>query len=111
TAELTNCILWGSDGGVENEAVVSRRGSAPFRVSFRNCLYRGADPTASLLADNLKNLDPRFDSIDIAKRHFDLRIQRRGSPAVDKGLPAGIATDIEGKPRDARPDIGCHERQ
>jgi hypothetical protein len=111
TVELTNCILWGSEGGVDNEAVVSRRGTTPFRMTFRNCLYRGADPTATLLTDNLKNLDPRFDSIDIAKRHFDLRIQRRGSPAVDKGLPAGIANDIEGRPRDARPDIGCHERQ
>lgn len=111
TAELTNCILWGSEGYVDNEAVVSRRGNALFRVSFRNCLYRGSDPVATLLADNLKNLDPRFDSVDIAKRFFDLRIQRRGSPAVDKGLQAGIQTDIEGKPRDARPDMGCYEKQ
>jgi hypothetical protein len=111
SADFTNCILWGSEGGVDNEAVVSRRGSAAFRVSFRNCLYRGTDPVSTLLADNLRNVDPRFDSIDIAKRHFDLRIQRRGSPAVDKGLAAGSTADIEGKPRDARPDIGCHERQ
>jgi hypothetical protein len=111
TADLANCIFWGSEGSVDNEAVVSRRGNAPFRVTVRNCLYRGADPAASLLADNLRNLDPRFDSIDIAKRHFDLRIQRRGSPAVDKGLPAGIPTDIEGRPRDGRPDMGCHEKQ
>jgi hypothetical protein len=111
SADFTNCILWGSEGAVDQEAFVSRRGNAPFRVTFRNCLYRGKDPMATLLADNLRNQDPRFDSIDIAKRHFDLRIQRKASPAVDKGTPAGIPSDRLGKPRDAAPDIGCHERQ
>lgn len=111
SADFTNCILWGSEGAVDHEAVVSRRGTTPFRVTFRNCLYRGNDPTATSLSDNLRNLDPRFDSIDVPNRHFDLRIQRKASPAADKGIPAGIPADRLGKPRDAAPDIGCHERQ
>lgn len=111
TAEFTNCIFWGSEGGVANETIVSRRGNTPFQVAFQHCLYRGADPAATRLENNIRNLDPRFDSVNTAKRVFDLRIQRKMSPAIDQGLPTGLPIDRDGKPRDAKPDIGCYEKQ
>jgi hypothetical protein len=47
--------------------------------------------------------DPRF----LGAGDYHLRV---GSPCIDKGTPTGApATDIEGHPRDALPDMGAYE--
>jgi hypothetical protein len=111
-ADFTNNIFWGDFGTVENEVVVRQRGNSPFAVSFRNNLYKAAsDPGFSTLTNNIRNQDPLFDSIQVSSRYYDFRINLKPSPAINKGLPAGIATDLEEKPRDAQPDIGCYEKK
>jgi hypothetical protein len=111
SADFTNNIFWGDLGTVEDEVVVTRRGQDPFTVSFRNNLYKAsADPLFATLSNNIRNEDPRFDSIQVSPRFFDFRINRKPSPAADKGLPTGLATDLDGKPRDGQPDIGCFEK-
>jgi hypothetical protein len=111
-ADFTNNIFWGDNGTVENEVVVSRRGNTAFAVNFRNNLYKALqDPEYATLSNNIRNLDPQFDSINVSARYFDFRINLNPSPAINKGLPAGVAADLEGKPRDAQPDIGCYEKK
>ncbi len=39
----------------------------------------------------------------------DLHLQD-GSPAINAGMNLGIAIDVEGKPRDATPDIGAYQQ-
>ena len=33
----------------------------------------------------------------------------RGSAAIDRGVNAGVTTDKDGRPRDAKPDLGAYE--
>ena len=46
---------------------------------------------------NIKNLDPLFDSVNTGNRYFNFRLQNNPSPAINKGIPAGISTDLDGK--------------
>jgi hypothetical protein len=49
----------------------------------------------------------KTDPLFIGTGNYRLRV---GSPCIDKGTPAGApATDIEGNPRDALPDMGAYE--
>ncbi|WP_336515239.1 hypothetical protein [Pollutibacter soli] len=109
-ARLTNNIFWSDDGIVENEVVVSKRGSNSFDVTFENNLYRAnVDPENSFLINNLKNLDPLFDSVNASARYYDFHIGKFPSPAIDYGVPAGVLIDLDGKTRGATPSIGCYE--
>jgi hypothetical protein len=106
-----NNIIWADEGVVDNEVSVSRRGSEPFLVSLDHNLFRGkTDPLFSSLSGNIRNQDPRFDSINASKRYFDFRLQKGVSPAIDKGIKSGIPKDLDGFNRDVNPDIGCYEK-
>jgi hypothetical protein len=49
----------------------------------------------------------KTDPLFIGTGNYRLRV---GSPCIDKGTPTGApATDIEGNPRDALPDMGAYE--
>lgn len=112
TAFFTNCIFWGEGGIAENEIVVEKLGSPPlgqYNVSFQNVLYKNKDDQpAATFTKSIKNVPPQFDSIDAGRRYFDFHLKSK-SLAIDAGLPAGVATDLDGKPRDTTPDIGCYE--
>jgi hypothetical protein len=96
---------------VEDEVVVSKRGNNPFNVVFSHNIYKvQQDPAFSTLINNLKNQNPLFDSINTGSRYFDFRLQTRPSPAINKGTPRGILTDLDGKTRDSEPDMGCFEK-
>jgi hypothetical protein len=111
-ATFTNNIFWGDNGTVEDEVVVSKRGNNPFSVEFFNNLYKATrDPDFSTLSNNIRNQDPLFDSIQVSARYFDFRLNLKPSPAINKGIPTGTSKDLEGKPRDAEPDMGCYEKQ
>ncbi len=110
-ANFTNNIFWGDNGTVEDEVLVSKRGNNLFNVLFSHNLYKATqDPAFSTLTSNLKNLDPLFDSVNTGNRYFNFRLQTKPSPAINKGIPAGILTDLDGKPRDSQPDMGSYEK-
>lgn len=110
-ASLTNCIIWGDFGTVENEIVTSRQGNGTFNLSIVHTLFKAArDPDHSTFTNVLRNTSPAFDSINISRRIFNYRL-KANSPALNKGIITSITTDLEGKPRVGLPDLGCYERQ
>jgi poly(beta-D-mannuronate) lyase len=55
--------------------------------------------------DGLQNMDPKLEEKDGLQR------LSAGSPAIDVGSRLeGLSDDIDGQPRDAKPDAGCDER-
>ncbi len=111
SALFENCIFWGANGTVDDEVVSSKLGT-DFTASFKNCLWKIKNPPAGVDSSNMiTNLDPQFDSLNTFKRYFNFRL-KENSPAVDKGLDAGITIDLDGKPRPVNlPDLGAYERQ
>ncbi|HMX80083.1 MAG TPA: hypothetical protein PLG91_07220, partial [Ferruginibacter sp.] len=68
-AVFRNNIFWGDQGLVDNEVIVNKQGTNPFSVVFEKNLYRVLDdPSNSTLTSNIKNQNPSFDSVDVAKR-------------------------------------------
>ncbi|MFM6925798.1 MAG: hypothetical protein ACKOU7_09885 [Ferruginibacter sp.] len=81
---------------------------------FEKNLYRSlADPANSLLNGNIKNADPSFDSINVAKNIFDFRVTKNTvAPGINAGIAAGFLKDLDDKNRNVGlPDIGCYEKQ
>jgi hypothetical protein len=113
TANFTNCILWGDDNGaVKDEIGVTKQGSNTFSLAFNNNLYRGAEPANSILAANIRNSNPLFDSIDITKKIYDFKITNSTAPGINKGLTTSILKDLDDNNRSVGlPDIGCYEKQ
>lgn len=110
--QVMNSIFWGDEGSVEHEISLSRRGTDPFQAAIVHSLFRGpSDPAPAVLTNCLRNQAPLFDSINTSKRYFDFRLQRRNSPAVNKGLASNVLTDLDDRARDANPDLGAFERQ
>jgi len=112
SAAFKNCIAWGANGIVDDEVVVNKQGSTGFAVSFDNCLWKGKNsPANSTVNNSIANQDPQFDSINVQKRIFSFRL-KDGSPAINKGVNAGVALDLDGNLRPVGvPDIGCYEKQ
>lgn len=112
-ASFRNTIMWGDTGTVQNDVVVAKQGSNTFAVNFQNCLYRVAtDPANSVLTNNLKNLNPLFDSIDIAKNSYNFRISNATAPGINKGIATTFLKDLDDKNRNVGlPDMGCYEKQ
>ena len=111
-AKFVNNIFWADDGtSVENEVVISKRGTNPFDVNMDNNIYKAiSEPSFTLLSNNLRNQDPLFDSVDVSAGFYNFHINKNPSPAVDKGLPTNIIIDLDGKLRNLPPDIGCYEK-
>jgi hypothetical protein len=115
TASFRNCIIWAQNGTAEDEVSVSKTGTTTFNVSFDNCLWKVKSNPGNVTANNIvSNQDPLFDSVNIAKRIFSFRL-KDGSPAINKGMNAGVTLDLDGNPRPVGipplPDIGSYERQ
>lgn len=112
SAHFTNNIFWGDLGTVENEVVVSKRGSGTVDLLFSHNLYKAAqDPANSTLVNNLRNQEPLFDSVNTSARFFNFRIRTKPSPAINAGTSTAVRVDLDNLPRLAPPDIGCFERQ
>lgn len=110
-AVLRNNIFWGDFGNVDDEVVIFRRGGNPFNVTIENSLYKAKNNLTNInLINNLVNQPPLFDSIDDNGRFYDFRINKGRSPVINKGKNLSIPIDLEGKPRDAQPDIGSYEK-
>jgi hypothetical protein len=111
-AVFKNCIFWGENGIVDDEVVVSKSGNTTFNVNFENNLWKVKTAPANITSTQIiSNQNPVFDSINVSKKYFDFRL-KAGSPALNKGIPAGITIDLDGKPRPVGlPDLGCYEKQ
>jgi len=108
-----NSIFWGTDNGlVPDEVRLLRQGNLPVDIRFNDVLWRlRAAPAPATIINALNNQDPRFDSVDTQSPFYSFRLQQ-GSPALDKGAPASLPTDLDGRPRTVglRPDLGAYER-
>ncbi|MBK8522009.1 MAG: hypothetical protein WAT20_06495 [Ferruginibacter sp.] len=113
-AVFRNNIFWSDEGIVTNELSVIKQGANPFIVLFEKNMYRSAaDPSNSTLTGNIRNADPAFDSIDVTKNIFDLRITKNAaSPAINAGIATGFTKDLDDRNRNVGlPDLGCYEKQ
>jgi hypothetical protein len=111
-ANFVNNIFWSDDGtSVENEVVVSKKGTNVFEVVMNNNIYKAiAEPSFTTLSNNLRNQDPLFDSVNVSAGYYDFHIDRYPSPAINAGIPTNIQKDLDGKTRSLPPDIGCYEK-
>lgn len=112
TATFRNCIFWGENGLVNDEVVVLKNGTTTFNVNFDYNLWKVQTPPANITSNQIiNNQAPQFDSISTSTNYYDFRL-KTGSPAINKGVNAGVATDLDGKPRAVGlPDLGCFEKQ
>ncbi|MEO6820515.1 MAG: hypothetical protein ABI266_05915, partial [Ginsengibacter sp.] len=100
---------WGENGSVDNEIVVTKKGTSNFSVIFDHVLYKVKDdPGNATFVSAIKNVPPGFDSINPSKRIFDFHL-RTGSPGVNAGVITPFLYDLDGKARDQKPDLGCYE--
>jgi hypothetical protein len=111
-AVLSNNIFWGESGNVDDEILVIKKGNNPFSVVMENNLYKAKSPPSNTtLLNNILNQPPLFDSINESERFYDFRVSKKPSPAVNAGKNLGIPADLDGNPRDSKPDIGSYEKQ
>lgn len=111
-AVFRNCIFWGENGTVEDEVVVLKNGSTPFNVNFDHNLWKVQTAPANVTSTQIvNNIAPNFDSVNSSRNYYDFRL-KTGSPAINKGINAGIVIDLDGKTRPVGlPDLGCFEKQ
>ena len=110
-AVFRNCIFWGENGTVENEVVVAKSGSATFNVNFDYNLWKVKDIPTNIVSNQIiNNQAPEFDSINVSKHFYIFRL-KDSSPAINKGVNAGISIDLDGLTRPVvLPDLGCYEK-
>lgn len=111
-AVFRNCIFWGENGLVDDEVVVLKNGNTTFNVNFDYNLWKVQTVPQNITSNQIiNNQAPQFDSINTSRNYYDFRLQT-GSPAINKGINAGVITDLDGKPRPVGlPDLGCFEKQ
>lgn len=102
---LRNSIIWGS---LEDELFTRGNNDlVDYDITLDHCLIKMKDtiPTAVVKVNNILNQDPKFENY--SEWNFK---PTAGSPLINTGVSvSGLNTDIEGKVRDAQPDIGCYE--
>jgi hypothetical protein len=111
-AVFQNCIFWGDGGTIDDEILIDKKGTDPYAVSFDHVLYKAKNNiAAATFISSIKNETPMFDSIDVSRNIFDFHFNNHpNSPAVNAGTVTPFLYDLDDKPRDANPDIGCYER-
>jgi hypothetical protein len=112
-AVFRNCIFWGEANGiVDDEAVVLRQGNTVFNVTFDQVLWRvKTNPANSAINGAINNQNPQFDSVNTSQKIYSFHL-KEGSPAVNKGVNAGVAIDLDGNFRPiGLPDLGAYEKQ
>lgn len=102
-AAFINCVIYGT---LEKELIANRQEGAAYNLLVQNSLVKAKDglPEYVTASGNILNEDPLLES----PAELNYR-PTAGSPLINAGIPAGIATDLDDKPRDVQPDIGCYE--
>ena len=111
-AVFRNCIFWGENGLVDNEVLVAKSGTTTFNVNFDYGLWKMQGiPTNITSTQMINNQHPQFDSVNTSRNYYDFRLKAT-SPAINKGINAGVSTDLDGKLRPVGlPDLGSFEKQ
>ena len=111
-AVFRNCIFWGENGLVNDEVIVAKSGATTFNVNFDYNLWKVQTVPTNITSNQIiNNQVPQFDSVNTSRNYYDFRLKAT-SPALNKGVNAGVATDLDGKPRPVGlPDLGCFEKQ
>ncbi len=109
--DIVNSIIWGANGTVENEVVLSRASEKVWEINFSNNLVGNiVAPVEMNSFNNIFNIDPEFEEIDSEKRIYNFGLKET-SPVLDKGKPTAVLNDIEGRSRSfSNPDPGAYER-
>lgn len=106
---MTNCVVWGS---LETEFIAAGRGDITkpeslFDVTLENCVIKAKDGIPKDVKANAAtkvNAEPAFVSYPTGNFR-----PSAGSSLINAGKVNGVMTDLDGKGRDATPDIGCYE--
>ena len=112
-ATLRNCIMYGDAGFVESDLQTSKVGGS-FIVNVDRCLYRAvSDPANTIITQSIKNIDPSFDSINVARQFYNFRITKNANaPGINKAIVTSLLKDLDDKNRNVGlPDIGAYEKQ
>lgn len=111
-ALFRNCIFWGENNGLVNdEVVLARQTGTVFSVSFDQVLWRVQNTPANATTVGIVNQNPLFDSVNTGQQFYSFRL-KESSPAVNKGVNAGVPLDLDGNHRPVGlPDLGAYERQ
>lgn len=110
-ALFRNCIFWGDGGLVDDEVVSLKDAGAAFNINFDYNLWKVTNTPANIISNQIiNNQNPLFDSVDVQKQYYDFRL-KANSPAVNKGVNAGVTIDLDGLSRPVGlPDLGCFEK-
>lgn len=101
TVRIRNSILWGKG---EEQYYLNNEAGASLTELLEANIIRSASPREG----NLTSLKANFPGFKDAF-NFDYSLDTLAA-AKDKGADIGIETDLTGKRRDDRPDIGAYER-
>jgi predicted outer membrane repeat protein len=99
---LTNVILWGNSADRGGDQMYNDEAAPAIGYSLVEGGWDGSGITnwGSTVTDNGGNIDADPQLVDAEAGNLRLR---RNSPAIDagdnSGIPAGVTTDLDGKPR------------
>ncbi len=97
---LRNTIIWGSEP--EELLIIEGAGEAVTR-NFLTGILRSSIPYNNFIISQEQNF-PGFLNPQIFDYHLDSL-----SFSIDKGTNIGFSFDLDGNPRDAKPDLGAYE--
>lgn len=104
--QLQNNIIWGDHQDVE-ELQFAASGGTMFEVLVEHCMIRSQNSDFDI-NNNILETEPGFPRfVDPVEYNYQLDTL---SPAIDRGRPLAIDSDLLGNPRDATPDMGAYER-
>lgn len=101
TVEMTNCIVWGSQG---KELLINNDGGAIVLATLTTNIIRSSEETFGNFVSQTTNF-PGFSNQFL----FDYSLDTLAF-AQDKGSDIGVVQDILDEDRDNMPDIGAFER-
>ncbi|MBI1221186.1 MAG: hypothetical protein GC180_01175 [Bacteroidetes bacterium] len=104
-ATINSTIIWGS---LKEEMVFFNGGNGKFEPTFFHSLLK-TEIQANWTPDIKLNEDPKF--IDYRELNFQLDTLSPAKDAGDAGLIPPVTDDLNGDPRDSKPDIGAFERK
>ena len=91
---------------------MAKSGTTTFNVNFDYNLWKVQTLPTNITSNQIiNNQAPQFDSISTFNNYYNFRLKTT-SLAINKGINAAVAIDLDGKPRPVGlPDLGCFEKQ